>query len=259
MHNQPPNTTLSWTTNVSNGLSVNGSGQVTRLNNYDGIVMVTSWINGTGFCTNSHTAISIPLWVGRPVSTVSGVSNPYPGQLYTYTTIDPSLNGAGNYNWVVSGGTIYGGGGPSSTSVTVFWNDAGYVELTSENACGVSTYTLYVTPDMGGGCDPCQRKRSDPSASDASNDESLEEENISVLITAYPNPSSDVFTIRLNNDIPISRPYNITIYDVNGRPVVNLSTDKRKFMISLKDYSSGFYYLRTDIPDKRIILKLLKL
>lgn len=255
--NQPPNTTLSWTTNVPNGLAVNGSGQVTRLNNYDGIVMVTSWINGTGFCTNSHTAISTPLWVGRPVSTVSGVSNPYPGQLYTYTTIDPNLNGAGSYNWVVSGGTIYGGGGPSSTSVTVYWNEAGYIELTSENSCGVSTYTLYVTPDMGGGCDPCQRKRTEDNFENVT-DESLEEENISGILAAYPNPSDDIFTIRLNNELKIVKPISITIFDINGQPIKLLSTDKKKFTFSLREYPSGLYYLRADIPDKRAFVKLIR-
>jgi len=255
--NQPPNTTLSWTTNVPNGLSVNGSGQVTRLNNYDGIVMVTSWINGTGFCTNSHTAISAPLWVGRPVSTVSGVSNPYPGQLYTYTTIDPNLNGAGSYNWVVSGGTIYGGGGPSSTSVTVFWNEAGFVELTSENSCGISTYTLFVTPDTGGGCDPCQRKRTEDNTGNPI-DESLEEENILGIMVAYPNPSEDIFTVRLNNELKISKPISITIFDINGQPIKFLSTDKKKFTISLREYPTGLYYLRADIPDKRAFVKLIR-
>lgn len=257
MVNQPPNTTLSWTTNVPGGLSVNSSGVVTRLNDYDGIVTVTGWANGTGFCTASHTPAHRILWVGRPVSSISGISNPYPGQLYTYTTIDPNLNGAGSYNWVVSGGTIYGGGGPSSTTVTVFWNEPGYVELTSENTCGVSTYTLYVTPDMGGGCDPCQRKRTDPETG-ISIDEGFEEENISEILVAYPNPSKDVFTIRLNNELVLSKPINITIFDINGRQVEILSTDKKKFTISLTDHPIGLYYLKADLPDKRTFIKLIR-
>ncbi|MFZ6012944.1 MAG: trypsin-like serine peptidase, partial [Bacteroidota bacterium] len=195
IHNQPANTTISWTTNVPQGLSINGSGLATRLNNYDGIVTATGWVNGTGVCSSSHTPISAFLWVGKPVSSISGISNPYPGQLYTYNTIDPSLNGAASYNWVVQGGTIYGGGGPSSTSVTVYWFEPGFVELTSDNACGSSTYTLYVTPDQSGGCDPCQRKRTEE---EISNDENPGKPFSD--ITAFPNPSSDVFTINIDDE-----------------------------------------------------------
>ncbi len=222
LQNSPSSSVVTWTSDPS-ALSINNVGMATRQNNYDGLVNVTSWIN-TG-CGSS--SVGRTVWVGRPVSSVSGSGYAYPGQLYTYNAISPNINGAFNYNWVVVGGTIYGGGGPSDTSVTIFWNESGYIELTSENLCGVSTGRLDVTVDIGAGCNPCQ------------------------IAQMYPNPSSTELNITLRKETNTNKGLNTIISSGislvnNSQNVVYSSTTKS---LEIKIPTSG-------LPDGLYVLKV---
>lgn len=219
----PAGSTVSWTTNNPTGFNINvQTGVASRINNFDGPVLVTAWINGP--CVSR--SVSKFVWVGRPVSSISGVANPYPGQLYDYTTIDPNTNFAASYLWVVEGGTIYGGGGLSNTSVTVFWHGDGYVQLSSDNACGSSTGILYVYPDVSGGCDPCQ------------------------IMQTYPNPSSDELTIVLNEDFIKDKntgkiiPSKINLIDNKLNSVYSATLERLELKIPTYNLQEGQYFLK---------------
>jgi len=239
LQNAPANGGLLGNWSSGTGLSINNSGVATRINNYDGLSSISRSFN-TG-CGNSQ--ISALIWVGRPISSISGTSYAYPGQLYTYSTISPSLNGAFNFDWNVVGGTIYGGGGPSDSFVTVFWNESGYITLTSENLCGTSEGTLEVTVDLGGGgggCDPCQR------------------------VQIYPNPTSNELTITLNSEPSKIKESGdivsqISIRDNSQNLVYSTTTKNSSIKISTVDFPDGLFYLKVSstlgTETKHILIK----
>lgn len=239
LQNAPQNSSLiSWTTNVPTGLSISNSGVATRINDYDGLAMVYAWLNtGCGISGGFNRLV----WVGRPVSSISGQGLVYPGQLYTYNTIDPNFNGAGGYTWVVEGGTIYGGGGPSDTSITIFWNESGYIELTSSNFCGTSTGHLDVTVDLGGGCNPCQ------------------------IMQTYPNPSSEELNVTLNKDLVTDKQSNeilssnVSLVDYMQNVVYSTSTNNLEIKIPTNNLPQGIYVLKvvnkTGAETRRILIK----
>lgn len=223
LNNQPPGSTITWTTNNPTGLSINlNTGVATRQNNYDGPVIVHAWING--FCGTY--SVSRFVWVGRPTSSISGPQLVYPGQLYTYNTIDPNQNGAGYYLWSVEGGLIYGGGGVSSTSITIFWNESGFIELISDNVCGTSVGHLDVTVDIGGGCNPCQ------------------------IMQTYPNPSSEELKITLNEEVVTDKktnkilPTKISLVDNMQIVVYSITTNNLEINIPTGSLPQGLYVLR---------------
>lgn len=218
----PSGATVTWNV-VPTGLfsPSSGTGSVANLqpvsSSSKGYATITFTI---GNCNGSTSPISKSLWLGTPSSAISGNPSPYPGQLYTYTATNGNYDGSGSvYYWVVSGGTIYGGGGSSSSTVTVFWFENGFVELTTANSCGSYTNTMYITPTQEGGCDPCQ------------------------IVGIYPNPSSSVINVDLNNNKGNRNETTVTLYD-KFQVVYSITTKGNQVNIPVTNLPEGLYFLR---------------
>ncbi len=217
----PAGATVTW--NVTSGLFSPSSGTGTVAN----LQAVSSTAKGYatltfsfGTCNGSTIPVSKALWLGVPSSGISGDPTPYPGQLYTYTASGGFYEGAGApYLWVVSGGTIYGGGGPSSDLVTVFWFEDGFVELTTGNACGSYTNTMYIYPTLEGGCDPCQ------------------------IQGFYPNPTSTVLNVDLNNNRGERSDATVILYD-KYQIVYSKTTKGNQVVIPVANLPAGMYFLK---------------
>lgn len=245
-------TGIYWQSNNPTNFPINSNGLATRVDGFNGGVSI--WGTYLGGVCNGVT-MTKPVHVGLPTGQISGPSTVYPGQVYTYN--GTFHDGTYAFEWSVNGGgSIFAGGSPNSW-VSIYWNTDGSVDLQTTNQCGTTYSSLNVTVSSEGGCDPCQRKRPEDHTGNLA-DESLEEENISGILAAYPNPSDDIFTVRFNNELEISKPISITIFDLKGQPIKLLSTDKKKFTFSLSEYPTGLYYLRADLPDKRAFVKLIR-
>jgi len=86
---------------------------------------------------------------------------------------------------------------------------------------------------------------------------SVEEFNIRDVIIS-PNPSSDVFTIRTAQGLPLNG--NITISNLQGQQVVSSEIRSEKyFTIDLNNFANGVYLLRLQIGEGVVIRKLVKM
>lgn len=91
VQNLPPNTTISWTSDNPNGLSINGSGVATRVNNFNGRVTVTATINGACGSTSVSRAVNVGAGIGGTYS--------YGGNTYAITG-SSSIGVSGNSNTI---------------------------------------------------------------------------------------------------------------------------------------------------------------
>ena len=75
------------------------------------------------------------------------------------------------------------------------------------------------------------------------------------LISLYPNPTVGVVSLLRASDKPLT----IEVYDTNGKILQQISTQKKAFSISMKNYSSGIYGFRfitaNKVAQKMIIKK----
>ena len=74
-------------------------------------------------------------------------------------------------------------------------------------------------------------------------------------LAVYPNPSKDIFYIRLQNN----NPYNLQVTDITGKQLlskkkINSSTP---FLLNMEAYSSGIYFLRISIDNQQTTHKLI--
>ncbi len=105
----------------------------------------TLTVTASNSCGQIQRTYTVNVKNGSPisVSTISGNNNPCPGvQTYSINTVPGALS----YNWAVSGGgSVTGGQG--TTSATITWLSAGAhtITVTATNDCGSASNTLQVT------------------------------------------------------------------------------------------------------------------
>lgn len=69
----------------------------------------------------------------------------------------------------------------------------------------------------------------------------------------YPNPTQDNITFNANATIS-----NIKVYSTSGQLLKNEVIEKTNAVISLKDYANGVYFIKVQIDNKEINIKLIK-
>ncbi|MBT8302858.1 MAG: M4 family metallopeptidase, partial [Bacteroidia bacterium] len=80
---------------------------------------------------------------------------------------------------------------------------------------------------------------------------------INDLVTIYPNPAKDVFTLRKTGNINLKA---ADIYDLNGRLVktLDLSNMQSKTQIGITELSSGVYFMKLASAEGQGVIKVLK-
>ena len=74
-------------------------------------------------------------------------------------------------------------------------------------------------------------------------------------ISVYPNPSKDVFYIKLNN----SAPFDLHVTDITGKVVYTKKqiNSGAPFPLQMEAYSSGIYFLQIEANNQRVTRKLI--
>ena len=70
----------------------------------------------------------------------------------------------------------------------------------------------------------------------------VNEESFNNSIKVYPNPVSDQLKIEFSNDI--TEPYLLTLYDMEGREVLQLKDQQKSIQLQLASVKSGIYLLK---------------
>lgn len=78
----------------------------------------------------------------------------------------------------------------------------------------------------------------------------IEDFNNSIIITIYPNPTSDYINIQTNSTIK-----EVKIYDLNGRLKSEKTFNSENYNVDIRDLSSGFYLLQVYDENERITTK----
>ena len=74
-------------------------------------------------------------------------------------------------------------------------------------------------------------------------------------LAVYPNPSKDIFYIRLQNN----NSYNIQVTDITGKQLISKKkiNSSTPFLLNMEAYSSGIYFLRISIDNQQTTHKLI--
>ena len=85
---------------------------------------------------------------------------------------------------------------------------------------------------------------------------SLGVENVkSNTLTVYPNPISEEFQLKLNNQQKVR---SLKILDVNGRIIKNITPNSSNRMYQLSNLKSGIYFLFLETDKGRFQKKIIK-
>ena len=77
------------------------------------------------------------------------------------------------------------------------------------------------------------------------------------LCNAYPNPTTDFLTLKIENNGKMQ--YNVSLYDINGKFLENKKTDGLETIISMKNLVPEIYFLKVNQGEKEIkIFKIIK-
>jgi PKD repeat protein len=230
-------TGYNWTA-PANAAIVSGQGTTSVTVNFgasftSGSMQVTaSNVCGSGPARNLNVR-SVPPRPGV-ISGPAGVCANQQGVVYSIANVA----GATAYNWVVPAGSVITSG-QNSTSVTVnFGTAGGTVKVRAGNACGNSTYrnlTVAVT---------CKEM-----AQVFSEDQQPE---------IFPNPSSSLFTLRVNSSDP-GEQFMLILRDLTGREVERYEqlSANEEFIFG-SQLPSGAYLAEVIIGNDRQFVKLIK-
>jgi hypothetical protein len=75
----------------------------------------------------------------------------------------------------------------------------------------------------------------------------------SEYLMIYPNPNYGNFTVENCNNC------NVKIYDMQGKPVMQVSRKNNKTLVNMSSFASGMYYVKAILPNKMITKKIIKL
>lgn len=86
----------------------------------------------------------------------------------------------------------------------------------------------------------------------------VDDNSLDPLVTAYPVPTGRSLTVEL--DLPLTRnPAELSLMDMQGRPVLQHTTRSRRTELDLSAQPSGFYILRIRVGDRHTVRKVIKL
>lgn len=83
----------------------------------------------------------------------------------------------------------------------------------------------------------------------------IEELTERTIINIYPNPTANIIHIESSNATSI----NVSVFDINGREIINQCLNKQNAIIDLSSFPNGLYFIKTmndGIIQNRIIEKL---
>lgn len=78
----------------------------------------------------------------------------------------------------------------------------------------------------------------------------IEEKNISVSVSAYPNPTTDFITLDVSK--PEIKNSNYILYDVNGRIIKEGIVTQKSTSIEINDLQASVYFLEVKINNEKV-------
>lgn len=231
--NLPSGATVTW--QAGSGLTVTTSqNTATVLATGTGF---SSWIKAQ--ITIGSTSFSLPqkdIWVGKPVTSISGPQHLPNGGYATYSAYSNNLEDV-SYQWTITPSVPFTANGPNMDVIFPYGNADYAIKLTSTNICGSSVTYHYVAT---GAYEPDR---------------------------VYPNPSSDIVHINLQEtaDKTIASQFKTTdlvlgeLYDYAGNMVTRVNIVNGRGSFSVKHLSKGAYILKININNRvenhRVIVK----
>ena len=198
----------------------------------------TAWIgsgNGLGTITATLAGdcgsidIHKSIWVGHPENYFDVSFDPNPVEELLSTTGAASSAGADSYLWDVTNGSLLFGQGTATVQIAAPYCDKYiWVGVTASNNCGEG----YAISGLEVSC----RDQSE-------------------VLTIYPNPSDNQFTVSVEDDGNQTREtgdvlqdtgekvYVYYLYDLNYKLIMELSTKMKTVQIKTNDLAEGFYIL----------------
>jgi len=67
-------------------------------------------------------------------------------------------------------------------------------------------------------------------------------------MSVFPNPASDIITLQSDSDLG-----NVSVYDITGKLILQTNTQGSTFQFSVKELSSGIYFLKTNTHSEKIV------
>lgn len=220
--NLPEGSSINWTSSNPGGLSINSAGVATRVNNFHGVVTVSSNISGCGTRTYSKTVT-----VGTPAPTINYTEVYVPNKPYRYDFTATLFPGA-TYKWYVNG--VLQGGTSNTLSVSLPCGITKSVKCYQINTCGQSGF---------------------------SNEETLTGE-CGMMMSISPNPATTELTV---SDESISDEIDaVTLFNSNQEKVYSSKTAGPVTKIPVDNLPEGLYFLQViskkgAIKQKRIVVK----
>ncbi|WHZ06750.1 MAG: Zinc metalloproteinase precursor / aureolysin [Cytophagales bacterium] len=241
--NNPVNSTVSWSSSNTSGLTINStSGVATRVNSYSGQVIVSALVTGAG----CNTTVTVPIWIGQPASPGSlnkNINNP---PFCVGATVIANVNtvgGASTYAWASGNPSILEVSG-SGTYVNLLADAAGttYFTLTTSNACGSinKKYIAAISNCSGGG-------------------------GQMMSVAVFPNPASTSLTVNVVDStqsiasVTLPQPCQIMLFNKSGQRVYSTQSSNCTVSVPLLGLPSDLYYLnvvyREAVRQKQILIQ----
>ena len=178
-------------------------------------------------CTSSNGCVNVSFSPLPSIANISGPSNPTEATSQTYNA---NASNATSYTWAVPSGWLITGGGTSSSINVTVGNSSGQVCATPHNTCDGPQGCKAVTVIPIG----------------------ISENSVESNIKIYPNPANEFFNIK-GDDIENDN-YEISITNILGeqlnKAIINVDKHTIEYVLDIKEYASGIYYL--NIKSKKI-------
>ena len=246
LQNQLLGSTIIWSSNNSNILSINaGNGVATRQGNANGNVTIIASLQSPGSCNTSNFTRTV--FVGSPLADNSTLIYPSNQRGVDPVTLLPStvyqfnsdfVAGATSYTWVLPSGFSFVNGKTTSTpGIRTSANYGSYtINCSPFNTCG-SSWTHSLTVIIDGSCTICPRIASDDG-------DKPDTDSTFDSIALYPNPANTELKVRLRS--LSEQDGELSLIDISGNIKRNRIIQKGTQWITrdIDDISSGMYYLK---------------
>ncbi len=194
-------------------------------------------VRAANSCGNSA-ATSLPISKITPAApaAISGSNNSCPNRYKQYYVA--SVKGAASYIWTVPAGSSFWGSSTGRSVWVRLGSTSGNITVKAVNACGTSAAsTKYITIACTSGIEPTAIKQ--PAA-------------------IYPNPATDIATVRFNADV--KEACTVSIMDAAGRMLSKQSltvvTGVNTHSIVVSDYLPGTYFVMVQGKTIKEVLRL---
>ncbi len=239
--NQPANTNLVWSSGNTSALTVDPvTGAATRVNNFNGSVMVSATLSNACGSNSQNTNV----WLGIPSTPgpISGNTAPSVGGIYQYSSSAPA-QGAASHNWTLpfggnpvwsqSGGNI-NGIIDTLTPNLIVGSSSGQLQAYGVNVCGNSSPSRLRVAPVGGGGGGIQ------------------------LRAAFPNPANQATSVKLKEE-ESNEEAHVALLNKNMEQVFFAQTNKSEISIPVGHLPEGNYFLKIqigkEVTTKQMIVK----